>query len=163
MKREEARGVQLSYLSVDGDQGYPGNLSVQVTYWLTDDNELLIDYQAKTDAKTLICLTHHGYFNLSKDATIEGHTLQIRADNYTPVDSAMIPTGELRCVEGTACDLRSPQELGKILKANRDQLLAGGFDHNFCHHVLPLQLPWLRLVQLLIAICILLLSTRCAC
>lgn len=131
VKREKARGVQLSYQSVDGDQGYPGNLRVQVTYWLTDDNELLFDYQGETDAKTLICLTHHGYFNLSKDDTIEGHKLQIRADSYTPVDSVMIPTGELRCVKDTVCDLRSPQELGKILKAHKGQLLAGGFDHNF--------------------------------
>jgi aldose 1-epimerase len=127
----ESTGVQLSYLSRDGEEGYPGNLRVQVTYWLNENNELKIDYFAETDATTIVCLTHHGYFNLSRGSTIKGHTLQLAADSFTPVDSGLIPTGEIRSVEGTICDLRETKCLGSLLDAKGADLLDGGFDHNF--------------------------------
>lgn len=124
-------GIQLSYMSCDGEEGYPGNLTVQVTYWLTDANELIIDYLGETDAETILCLTHHGYFNLSGSDSIAGHTLQLSADRYTPVTDNMIPSGELRSVAGTVCDFRSPVHLGALLHGNGPGLIDGGFDHNF--------------------------------
>lgn len=127
----DTTGVQLSYVSVDGEEGYPGNLQVQVTYWLTDNNELKIDYHAETDATTVVCLTHHGYFNLSKSSTINGHTLQLAANSFTPVDSDLIPTGEFRSVEGTIYDLRVAKPIGSLLMDMGDELLDGGFDLNY--------------------------------
>ncbi len=124
-------GIQLTYMSCDGEEGYPGNLSVQVTYWLTDDNVMIINYLAETDAETVVCLTHHGYFNLSKSDSIKDHTLQLAADTFTPVTDNMIPTGEVRSVENSVCDFRNPVQLGALLDGQGEDLLNGGFDHNF--------------------------------
>jgi aldose 1-epimerase len=123
--------VKLSYLSPDGEEGYPGNLSATVTYWLTDANELKIDYEATTDKATPVNLTHHGYFNLAnpKSGDVLGHELIIAADQYTPVDDTLIPTGEIKPVKGTPLDFTTPTAIG----ARIDQLKGnpGGYDHNY--------------------------------
>lgn len=123
-----APALTLSYLSRDGEEGYPGNLKVTVTYTLTDDNELLIDYSAETDKPTVVNLTNHSYFNLTGDAakTILDHTLQVNADKYTPVDKGLIPTGELKAVAGGAFDFLQPHAIGERIAA-----VEGGYDHNF--------------------------------
>lgn len=118
----------LTYLSKDGEEGYPGNLSVKVTYTLTDDNELTIAYEATTDNPTVVNLTQHSYFNLTGDHanTILDHTLMIDADKYTPVDSTLIPTGELKDVKGTPFDFRTATKIGARIDS-----VPGGYDHNF--------------------------------
>ncbi|MCU7548859.1 galactose mutarotase [Chitinophagaceae bacterium LB-8] len=120
--------LTLNYLSKDGEEGYPGNLKISVTYSLTDDNELVIDYNAETDKATPVNLTNHCYFNLSGDVknTILDHSLQIDADNYTPVDATLIPTGEIKAVKGTPFDFTQSTKIG----ARIDQV-QGGYDHNF--------------------------------
>ena len=118
----------LSYTSKDGEEGYPGNLNVQVVYTLTPDNELKIDYTAETDKTTHVNLTNHSYFNLSagKDSTILGHQLMLNADKYTAVDAKLIPTGELPAVKGTAMDFTKPVSIGTDIAK-----VAGGYDHNW--------------------------------
>jgi aldose 1-epimerase len=126
--------LQLSRLSEDGEEGYPGNLSVEVTYTLTPAGELAIDYVATTDRTTLCNLSHHGYFNLegAGRGDVLGHRLLIRASRFTPVDGDLIPTGELRPVAGTPMDFSSPTELGSRIHADDRQLQLGhGYDHNF--------------------------------
>ncbi|WP_226889160.1 aldose epimerase family protein [Nostoc sp. MG11] len=117
----------LSYLSEDGEEGYPGNLEVTVRYSFTDDNELRIEYNAKTDKATPVNLTNHSYFNLTGDVsnTSLNHTLMIDADNYTPTDSNSIPTGEIKSVIGTAFDFKQPKKIGVIINE------IGGYDHNY--------------------------------
>lgn len=117
----------LSYLSQDGEEGYPGNLKVTVRYTFTDDNELEIEYDAETDKPTPINLTNHSYFNLTGDVKnpILNHSLMIDADNYTPIDSTSIPTGEIKSVTGTPFDFRNPQRIGERINE------VGGYDHNY--------------------------------
>ena len=131
-----AVGLTLSYLSVDGEQGYPGNLQVTVTYTLTNANELQVLYQAETDQATPINLTQHTYFNLAgiSDGVsdILGHELMINADTYLPVNSALIPTGSLLPVADTAFDFRTPKLIGARIHDEDQQLGYGsGYDHNY--------------------------------
>jgi aldose 1-epimerase len=128
-----ASSIQLSYFSEDGEENYPGNLNVVVTYTLTDNNELKIDYKATTDQPTVINLTAHPYFNLNGqgNGTIENHVLQITADNYTPVDAQLIPT-EIVPVNNTPFDFRTSKNIGQDIHSDNQQLKYGvGYDHNF--------------------------------
>jgi aldose 1-epimerase len=120
--------LTLKYLSKDGEEGYPGNLNVTVRYTLTNDDGLKIEYEAETDKPTPLNLTNHSYFNLSGDVrnSILGETLMIDADHYTPVDSTLIPTGEIKAVKGTPFDFTSPKKIGRDFSA-----VPGGYDHNF--------------------------------
>lgn len=132
--KDGAVGIQFHYLSRDGEEGYPGNLDVTVRYWLTGDNELRIEYEATTDQATPVNLTHHSYFNLGghDSGTILNHELMIAADNITPVDKGLIPTGKLLPVAGTPFDFTKPTAIGKRVDADDEQLKFGlGYDHNF--------------------------------
>ncbi|MBN2659055.1 MAG: galactose mutarotase [Spirochaetales bacterium] len=127
LEEAEQAGVRCTYLSRDGEENYPGNLKVEVTYWLTVNNELIMDYRAVTDKRTPVNLTNHAYWNLSgkKGETIHNHYLQIEAESYLPVDEVSIPTGEIRKVGGTPFDFRTLKQIGPDLEKS------GGFDHNF--------------------------------
>jgi aldose 1-epimerase len=125
-------GVAFTYTSPAGEEGYPGTLNARVTYTLTDRNELVVDYLATTDAPTPVNLTQHSYFNLAGGGSILGHELMIDASAFTPVDSTLIPTGELRPVEGTPFDFRTPTAIGARIEQEHEQLANGlGYDHNF--------------------------------
>jgi aldose 1-epimerase len=129
---ELSDGVQLTYLSRDGEEGYPGTLQATVNYSLTTANELRIEYLATTDADTIINLTNHSYFNLAGGGTILGHEVTINAEAFTPVDKGLIPTGEIRAVKDTPMDFTSATPIGARIGDDYEQLgLAGGYDHNF--------------------------------
>jgi aldose 1-epimerase len=124
--------LQLNYLSKDGDQGFPGNLNVTATYTLTADNGLLLTYTATTDKPTLCNLTQHSYFNLAGKGDVLNYLVYINADKFTPVDKALIPTGELKPVAGTPFDFRKPTAIGARINADDEQIKFGsGYDHNW--------------------------------
>lgn len=124
--------LHLAYLSKDGEENYPGNLSVEVDYVVTNDDELKIEYRATTDKDTIVNLTNHSYFNLAGTGDILGHELRINAEAYTPVSHDLIPTGEIRRVESTPMDFTEPQTIGARINQPYEQLhFTGGYDHNF--------------------------------
>ena len=124
--------VAWDCVSPDGDEGYPGRLAVRVSYALTPDNALRIDYEAHADAPTVVNLTHHAYWNLGIGEDVLGHELQIAAARFLPVDAGLIPTGEQRSVEATPMDFRRPVAVGaRIGAADEQLLLAGGYDHTW--------------------------------
>ncbi len=126
--------LQLSYLAKDKEEGYPGNLEVVVTYTLTQDNEIVVEYRAVTDRATPVNLTQHAYFNLKGEGqgTILDHELMLNASEYTPVDSTLIPTGERAQVSGTPFDFTEAKSIGRDIDASHEQLEYGlGYDHNW--------------------------------
>jgi aldose 1-epimerase len=132
--QENDSTLELRYLSKDGEEGFPGNLTVKVTYTITSDNAVAIAYEAQTDKKTVVNLTNHAFFNLNGEGsgTINNHVLQINADQYTPVDSTLIPLGKHAAVAGTPFDFRKPVAIGARIEAKNEQLKNGmGYDHNF--------------------------------
>lgn len=126
--------VELTYVSKDGEEGYPGTLRATIRYALTDDGELKIDYEASSDKSTVVNLTNHSYFNLAGEGSgdILGHRIRIDADRFTPVDAGLIPTGELKSVAGTPFDFRQGRPIGERIAASDEQIVRGkGYDHNF--------------------------------
>ncbi|UCH09111.1 MAG: galactose mutarotase, partial [Fidelibacterota bacterium] len=128
----EGPAVKFSYVSVNGEEGYPGNLTVEITYTFTNDNELKIEYVATTDKKTVVNLSHHSYFNLAGAGSgdILGHEMMIDADRFIPTGPGLIPTGELRDVKGTPFDFNTPTMVGTGIDQDDEQLRnGGGYDH----------------------------------
>lgn len=133
-KQINPQKLEFTYRSADGEQGYPGNLDVKMTYELTDDNEFKVTHRAVTDKKTVINLTHHSFFNLhgAGNGTINDHVLMLNADKFTPVDDVLIPTGEQLPVDGTPMDFRNPTPIGNRVNDDYQQLKYGrGYDHNW--------------------------------
>ncbi len=131
---EKETKLELCYHSEDGEENYPGNLRIKVTYSLTEDNELIIDYRAVSDKDTIVNLTNHAYFNLAghKQGDILNHHLSINANYYTPIDNNLIPTGDILGVAGTAMDFRELKPISAMIRADEKQLVYGqGFDHNW--------------------------------
>jgi aldose 1-epimerase len=134
IEKEEACGIRMSYLSVDEEEGFPGNLEVHVTYWLTEKNEVVVEYEATTDKTTLINLTQHSYFNLAgHDAgCVLNHDLQLRTGLFLPVNNLQVPTGDIATVKGTPFDFRKPKKIGRDIEAKDIQLeLSAGYDHSW--------------------------------
>jgi aldose 1-epimerase len=132
IENEFQNSLVLSYFSKDGEEGYPGNLNVSVSYSLSEKNELIIEYKARTSSPTPFNITNHAFFNLNGKGTILDHQLQINADYFTPVNSTLIPTGELKKVEGTAFDFKAPKRIGEQIDNDEEQIkIGGGYDHNF--------------------------------
>ena len=133
-REDQSEALELSYLSNDGEEGYPGNLAAKVIYTWSDENELQIRYSAITDRKTIVNLTHHSFFNLKDGgrSEITNHELMINADYFTPVTEELIPTGEIRKVDGTPMDFRNMHPVKENMDADYDQLECGnGYDHNY--------------------------------
>ncbi len=129
---QDGQSLVCSRLSPDGEENYPGNLRVQIRYTLTEDNRLVISYDADTDADTPVNLTNHSYFNLNGGGSILGHRLRIFSERITANGSGCLPTGEIRSVEGTAFDFRSEKTIGADIDADDEQLkLVGGYDVNY--------------------------------
>ena len=123
----------LTYVSRDGEEGYPGTLLVTAIYSVTEDNELSVNFKATTDKKTVVSLTHHSFFNLRGSGDVLHHRVIINADKFTPVDGTLIPTGELRPVKGTPFDFTTPHTIGERINSTNDEqiVLGKGYDHNF--------------------------------
>lgn len=133
-KQLNDHAIEFHYLSKDGEEGYPGNLDVIMTYELTDSNEFKISYNANADKATVVNLTHHSFFNLkgAGNGDINDHVLSINADKFTPVDGGLIPTGKLEPVKGTPMDFTTPTPIGERVDADFEQLKLGkGYDHNW--------------------------------
>jgi aldose 1-epimerase len=125
-------GVTLKLVSPDGDQGFPGALTVELTYTLTDNNDFRMEYKATTDKPTVVNLTNHTYYNLAGSGSVEGQVMTVMADQVTPTDVNQVPTGELTDVAGTALDFRTPKPIGRDVRSSEPQMLIGrGYDHNF--------------------------------
>lgn len=134
IKGSKEPAVKFSYLSPDMEMGFPGNVNVEVVYTWTDKNEIVMDYKYSVDKKTVVNVTNHAYFNLHGAGTgdILDHVLTLKASAFTPVDSVMIPTGEIRQVAGTPFDFTTPHTIGERIGENYEQLILGrGYDHNF--------------------------------
>jgi len=131
---KDGDALELSYVSRDGEEGYPGTLTATVVCSLREDGSLMLDYKATSDAPTVVNLTNHAYFNLAGEGegTILDHVLQLESDSFTPVDATLIPTGELQPVAGTPFDFRKPTPIGARIDAADEQIRrGGGYDHNF--------------------------------
>ena len=134
IKLNDAPALKLTYVSSDGEEGYPGNLTLEVTYSISSENELIIHYLGKTDKATILNPTNHSYFNLGGEGSgdILDHILKINADYFTPVDEGLIPLGDHKSVLGTPMDFLSPKKIGDRINNNDDQLKVGlGYDHNW--------------------------------
>jgi len=130
----DGKTLVFTYISEDGEEGFPGNLTTKVTYSITDDNELKMEYDASTDKKTVVNLTNHAFFNLNGEGSGEilNHTVEIFADKFNPVDSTLIPTGVLQNVANTPFDFNSAKTIGERISADYEQLKFGkGYDHNY--------------------------------
>ena len=140
METKEGPALKLTYTSRDGEEGYPGTLSVTATYTLTDKNELRVVFTATTDQKTVVNLTHHSYFNLAGEGNgdILGHVVTLKANRFTPVDKNLIPNGKLEPVKGTPFDFRKPTAIGlRISQPDQQLQFGGGYDHNWIADKLP--------------------------
>ncbi len=134
VKDSEFPAIKLTYVSPDMEMGFPGTVTAEVIYTWTDNNEIIMDYTCKTDKKTVVNVTNHAYFNLKGpgNGDILDHVLTLKASGFTPVNEVMIPTGEIRPVEGTPFDFTTPHTIGERIEENYDQLILGrGYDHNF--------------------------------